>query len=155
MIPARCERSRQSISLRLDGQLSLFESALLDRHLRVCAECRAFAADVVEQARLLRAAPLELPAQPVELALPVRRQPVRAAAVTLVGALAAAAAAFALVGPHPGGNAAASSDRLSGPRARVLVNVASPAGTDGLTSPASATVPANLDAVRGVFSLPV
>ena len=59
--PARCERSRQAISLRLDGMLSAFESALLDRHLRGCPSCRSFAIDAEEQTRLLRSALLEQP----------------------------------------------------------------------------------------------
>jgi anti-sigma factor RsiW len=154
MIPARCERSRQSISLRLDGQLSLFESALLDRHLRGCAECRAFAADVVEQTQLLRAAPLELPERAVELELPVRpQQRVRAAAVTLAGVLAAAAATVVLVG-HPAGASSKSAHRLTGPHRRVLVDVASQ-WTTGLPQTTAASDSQGSDAVRGVFSLPV
>jgi anti-sigma factor RsiW len=130
--------------------LSTFESRLLDRHLRSCASCRAFAADVVAETGLLRIAPLERLEQPVELTLPARRQPVRAAAVTLAGALAAVAAAFALVGPQPGSHA--SSLHLSGPRARVLVDVASSVEPLPANEPAGAHV--NVGAVRGVFSLP-
>jgi hypothetical protein len=105
---------------------------------------------VVAETRLLRVAPLERLERPIELTLPARRQPVRAAAVMLAGALAAAAAAFALVGPqsHP----SASSLHLSGPRARVLVDVASSVEPLPANEPAAAHV--NVGAVRGVFSLP-
>jgi predicted anti-sigma-YlaC factor YlaD len=152
MIPARCERSRQSISLRLDGQLSLFESALLERHLRNCPSCRAFAADVVDETRLLRAAPLELPEHRLELALPVRRQPIRAVAVTLAGAVAAAAAALVLVAP--GGAPSESASRLTGPHQRVLVDVATQWQT-GVPQTTSVSTAGSGDEVRGVFSLPV
>lgn len=134
--------------------LSTFESRLLDRHLRGCAACRAFAADAVEQTRLLRAAPLEQLERPIVVALPVRRQPVRATAVTFAGALAAAAAAFALVGPHAGTSTSASSFRLSGPRTRVLVDVASSTAGDGLPATEPVSAPSDVGAVRGVFSLP-
>jgi predicted anti-sigma-YlaC factor YlaD len=132
--------------------LSMFEGRLLDRHLRGCASCRAFAADAVEQTRRLREAPLEEPEHPVELVLPSRRAPLRAAGVVFAGALAAAVAAFALVGPQVTTSTSASSFRLSGPRARVLIDVAS-STADGLTTTEPVTAP-NVGAVRGVFSLP-
>jgi predicted anti-sigma-YlaC factor YlaD len=61
VVPERCEQFRESTSLDLDGLLSRFERALLERHLRSCASCRAFAGEVSEQTRQLRAAPLEAP----------------------------------------------------------------------------------------------
>lgn len=133
--------------------LSMFEGRLLDRHLRGCASCRAFSADAVEQTRSLREAPLEQLEHPVELVLPSRRQPVRAAGVVFAGAFAAALAAVVLVGPHVTSSTSASSLRLSGPRARVLVDVASSV-TDGLTATEPASAHINVGAVRGVFSLP-
>ncbi len=57
--PYACERAREFVSLRLDGQLSELEGALLDAHLARCAGCAAFAPDVEEVTALLRAAPLE------------------------------------------------------------------------------------------------
>ena len=78
MTSARCERSREAISLRLDGMLSAFESALLDRHLRGCAACRSFAVNADEQTRLLRNAVLEQPGRSVTIpAEPARGSPAR------------------------------------------------------------------------------
>jgi hypothetical protein len=54
-----CERSRQWSSLRLDGELSELEQALLERHLESCDECRAFDLHVCSTAELLRTAPVE------------------------------------------------------------------------------------------------
>jgi predicted anti-sigma-YlaC factor YlaD len=81
----RCERARQWISLRADGELSEFEHALLGAHLARCAECCAFQLDVSAITRELRAAPLERLRRPVEL--PSRRR------VSLRGMQVAAAAA--------------------------------------------------------------
>jgi len=39
----RCERARQWASLRLDGELSELEDALLEQHLEGCSSCSAFA----------------------------------------------------------------------------------------------------------------
>ena len=87
-----CHRTRERISLDLDGELSLHESALLERHLSYCSECALFADDVRHQTGLLRAAPLE---QPPPFAVPhwatARRFSVR------VGAAVASTAAAALV----------------------------------------------------------
>jgi predicted anti-sigma-YlaC factor YlaD len=87
-----CHRTRERISLDLDGELSLHESALLERHLSYCSECALFAADVRHQTGLLRAAPLE---QPPPFAIPkwatARRFSAR------VGAAVASTAAAALV----------------------------------------------------------
>jgi predicted anti-sigma-YlaC factor YlaD len=87
-----CHRTRERISLDLDGELSLHESALLERHLSYCSDCAFFADDVRHQTGLLRAAPLE---QPPPFAIPrwatARRFSVR------VGAAVASTAAAALV----------------------------------------------------------
>jgi predicted anti-sigma-YlaC factor YlaD len=87
-----CHRTRERISLNLDGELSPHESALLERHLSYCSECVLFADDVRHQTGLLRAAPLE---QPPPFAIPrwatARRFSVR------VGAAVASTAAAALV----------------------------------------------------------
>ena len=39
----RCELARQWASLRIDGELSELEDALLEKHLEGCASCSAFA----------------------------------------------------------------------------------------------------------------
>ena len=80
--------------------LSTFEAALLDRHLRRCAECRAFAAGAAAQTQLLRGAVLEQPLQAV--LVPARRRPVRRVAAGALTAAAAVAAA-AVVSFTPSG----------------------------------------------------
>jgi predicted anti-sigma-YlaC factor YlaD len=86
-----CERSREWISLRLDGELSELAEKMLESHLARCAACQAFESDVEVTSRLVRTAPLERPEQPV--ALPRAR---RRAFLRPVGAAAATAAAVAL-----------------------------------------------------------
>jgi predicted anti-sigma-YlaC factor YlaD len=92
-IPKLCERARTYASLRLDGELSEFERALLEAHVASCDACRAFAADVDALTAELRAAKherLERPLQlPVRVRAGLRRLQVGAAAavlVTVVGA---------------------------------------------------------------------
>jgi predicted anti-sigma-YlaC factor YlaD len=67
----RCDRAREYASLRLDGELSDFERALLDSHLDGCPSCRAFADDLVGVTERLRAASLEQPS--IAVTLPRRR----------------------------------------------------------------------------------
>src|ERR687888_1099207 len=86
-----CERGREWISLRLDGELSELAEKMLDSHLARCAGCRAFERSAVTTTRLVRTAPLELPEQPI--ALPRGR---RLALMRPAGAIAATAAAVAL-----------------------------------------------------------
>jgi predicted anti-sigma-YlaC factor YlaD len=86
-----CERSREWISLRLDGELSELAEKMLESHLARCVECRAFESSAAAATAFVRTAPLELPEQPV--ALPRGR---RLAFVRPVGAVAATAAAVAL-----------------------------------------------------------
>jgi anti-sigma factor RsiW len=93
LVPRSCERAREWASLRLDGELSEFEQALLDAHLERCAPCAQYARNVVSATEALRradASPLSAP-----IALPLRRRtlPLRA-----ISAGAAAAAIFAAVG---------------------------------------------------------
>jgi anti-sigma factor RsiW len=99
-IPAQswaCERARRAVSLRLDGELSELEEAVLDSHLASCAHCTMFAADVTGAAATLRAAPLEALGRRVELPLR-RRTGLGAGKVTawVAGAAAAAAALLAI-----------------------------------------------------------
>lgn len=83
-----CTRARFWASLRVDGELSELEGALLDAHLARCADCREFQAAATGSATLLRTAPLESAAQ---VTLPARRG-------SRSGAVLAAAGAAALVG---------------------------------------------------------
>lgn len=62
-----CDRAREWASLRLDGELSELESALLVAHLERCAECRVFADDVDAATATLRSAQLEPLTAPVAL----------------------------------------------------------------------------------------
>ena len=88
----RCDRAREYASLRLDGELSDFERALLDSHLERCPSCRAFADDLVCVTDRLRTAPLEQPS--IAVTLPRRRF----VALRNVQVSAAAAAVVSVVG---------------------------------------------------------
>jgi anti-sigma factor RsiW len=86
-----CERSREWISLRLDGELSELAEKMLESHLARCAVCRTFESDVEVTSHLVRTAPLARPEQPIALPRGRRRVLFRP-----VGAVAATAAAVAL-----------------------------------------------------------
>jgi predicted anti-sigma-YlaC factor YlaD len=88
----RCDRAREYASLRLDGELSDFESALLDSHIERCPSCRAFADDLVGVTERLRSAPLEQAT--IVVSLPQRRF----AALRTMQVSAAAAAVVSVVG---------------------------------------------------------
>jgi hypothetical protein len=79
-----CERARFWTSLRLDGELSELEGALLDAHLARCAGCRAVADGFDASTLALRSAPLERLA-PVAVAS--RRSPRRLLATVTVAAV--------------------------------------------------------------------
>ena len=57
----RCERARQWASLRIDGELSELEDALLEKHLEGCVSCSAFAIRLAATTEAVRAAPQEQP----------------------------------------------------------------------------------------------
>jgi predicted anti-sigma-YlaC factor YlaD len=101
-----CERARSWASLRVDGELSELESALLEAHLGRCSPCRAFARGAEDVAVALATARLERPA-PLALLLPPnrRRQVARAvrsaAAATLVAAIGAGVAVLGIAGHAP------------------------------------------------------
>lgn len=88
----RCERAREWLSLALDGEVSRFERALVDRHVGSCPECAAFGAELRAFTDAVRATPLE----PLEhaVAIPTRRTPT----AFLRTAQAAAAVAMLAVG---------------------------------------------------------
>jgi anti-sigma factor RsiW len=87
-----CARARFWASLRIDGELSELEGALLDAHLARCAHCRALAVDIAETTDALRAAPLE---RGVPVVLALRRGPRR---LVVAAGIAAVIAAGALAG---------------------------------------------------------
>src|SRR5437763_3704452 len=66
-----CARARFWVSLRVDGELSELERALLDAHLVRCADCRAYATGVAGVTDALRSAPL-VAATPIVVAAPGR-----------------------------------------------------------------------------------
>jgi anti-sigma factor RsiW len=100
-----CDRARQAVSLRLDGELSQIERALLDRHIDRCPDCAAFAADTSSFTAALRdAAPVRLE---VPIRLPLRRRRVRDAvrnSGAWVAAASVAATALLAVMMLPGHN---------------------------------------------------
>src|SRR5579862_7835131 len=93
--PSECQRAREAVSARLDGELSEIGSARLSAHLRVCDACSAYALEVAAVATRLRMAPLEQPSVPV--ALPTRRRrPGLQIAAAAAAVLVAAASSLAL-----------------------------------------------------------
>jgi anti-sigma factor RsiW len=68
----QCERARECASLRLDGELSEFEQALLVAHLARCEPCRSFASELDAVTEHVRTTPLARLDQPI--ALPSRRR---------------------------------------------------------------------------------
>jgi predicted anti-sigma-YlaC factor YlaD len=99
-----CSRAREWASLRLDGELSELESALLEAHLKRCPACASFGVEVEAVALQLRSATLDRLEQPVQL--PTRRlaSPLRAVQLGAAAALIAAAAGlgtlFGSIGPN-------------------------------------------------------
>jgi anti-sigma factor RsiW len=158
--PARCDRSREAISLRLDGALSTIEAVLLERHLRRCGECRVFADAVRAQTLLLRAAELEEPSRHVLLPAS-RKRPLRRTAGGVLTA-AAALAATAVFAVTPGGRNAETSAATSEPPVRtgapVLMTVAAHP-SPGMKEPVPRLTmePASIadGPVHGLFSTPV
>ena len=69
-----CERTRQRISVALDGELSQFERAHVAAHVSRCAGCRMFEAHLRLAATELRSAPLERLPRGVQP--PLARRPV-------------------------------------------------------------------------------
>ncbi|HEV7133522.1 MAG TPA: zf-HC2 domain-containing protein [Gaiellaceae bacterium] len=102
--PDECSRARESVSARLDGELSELEAAGLDDHLRACAECSAFARELHALGSALRTASLEQPR--IQVFATARRRPLvrlqTAAAAAAIVAVAAGTsfAAGRLLGVH-------------------------------------------------------
>jgi predicted anti-sigma-YlaC factor YlaD len=155
VLPERCERVRQSVSLELDGMLSRFERALLERHLRSCASCRRFSADVRDQTARLRGAPL-LPAPTMAAIVPPSPRARRRRAAGFAGAVLAAAAA-ALVTLTPNVQRHETTAAETTPNTSLLAVVAEApsvtapfdVGRLRLVSPASAD-----GAIRGYYGVP-
>jgi hypothetical protein len=91
-----CERARGWASLRLDGELSELESALLRSHLDRCEACARFACGADHVAAALRLARLERPG-PVALVFRSRRRASHVIQAGLAIALVTAAGAAAVL----------------------------------------------------------
>src|SRR5919201_1521211 len=87
-----CERARQWASLRLDGELSELENALLDAHLGRCEACSRFVREAETIAAALRGVSLERPAASVVVELPRRERPSRFVPAAVAAALVVVAA---------------------------------------------------------------
>jgi predicted anti-sigma-YlaC factor YlaD len=87
-----CERAREWASLRLDGELSELERALLDAHTRNCAACAEYVADVGALTVAIRSAELERLPRPI--VLPLRRSYAWATRALQAGAATAAVLAI-------------------------------------------------------------
>jgi predicted anti-sigma-YlaC factor YlaD len=140
--------------------LSLFESALLDRHLRRCADCRDFAAGAAAQTQLLRSAELEQPLRPVVIPAGRRRQARRVATGALTAAASVAAAAAVTL--SPGGGKTNGSELSAAPKiqtgAPVMVVVAAKQSLGANeTVPRITMQPASVadGPVHGLFNTPV
>jgi predicted anti-sigma-YlaC factor YlaD len=93
----RCERARQWSSLRLDGELSELEGALLEKHLETCGSCMSFAERLTATALSLRTTPPEAPR--IRFQIPKRtRVSFPASRRVAVAAIAAALGLGSLVG---------------------------------------------------------
>src|SRR5512133_3548898 len=111
----RCERARQWSSLRLDGELSELETALLEQHLEACDSCLAFDERLRVTAISLRTTPSEPPR--VRFQIPERtRVRFPASRRLAVAAIAAALALGSLVGSmlhRPAANPAPAGPQIS------------------------------------------
>lgn len=136
--------------------LSSFESALLDRHLRKCPSCRAFAEGTAAQTELLRGIQLEPLPHPIEL--PERRSRLRA--FGSAGAALAVAAAVAVSTFTLGNNRAVSSSHrvMTAPAGKqIVVYSAQPSANSALDVPRLRMEPASYadGPVHGLYSIPV
>ena len=117
-----CDRTRNQVSLDMDGELSMLEKVMVSRHLECCPSCRSFSDDVARFTMSLRDAPLERPGRLVfvprvrrSLVHDVRTVTVRAGA-TAAGIAAVLMLAFgsnALVGSNSPGRTPTSASAYS------------------------------------------
>lgn len=139
--------------------LSSFESALLDRHLRGCPSCSAFAVGATEQTRLLRDAVLEVPTRrPVSVPSVPAHAIRRSAAGAVSTCLVAAAAAIVLVWPGAGSQLNHAGQSLGVGAAVMVVVAAEPSvGNANVVVPRLRLQPASIadGSVHGYFSAPV
>jgi predicted anti-sigma-YlaC factor YlaD len=115
-----CDRARQLASLRLDGELSELEAALLDAHLARCSGCSAFAATSVNIATALRALAPEPFEAKVELPFVRRAHRIRLLQAAAAAALVVAAAALGSVVNLAGGSRATTTAAPTPPHTAML-----------------------------------
>jgi predicted anti-sigma-YlaC factor YlaD len=94
-----CDRARESVSAELDGELPELERERLLAHLRACAGCSAWAAEVEDSTLLLREASLEAPVGSIALPRRARRWTV-GPAVAVSSAAALVASVVVAIGPQ-------------------------------------------------------
>jgi len=117
-----CDRTRNQVSLDLDGELSMLEQVMVSRHLECCPSCRSFSDDVARFTMSLRDAPLERPGRLVfvprvrrSLVHDVRTVTVRAGATAagIAAVLMLALGSNALVGSNSPGRTPTSASAYS------------------------------------------
>jgi predicted anti-sigma-YlaC factor YlaD len=117
-----CDRTRNQVSLDLDGELSMLEQVMVSRHLECCPSCRSFSDDVARFTKSLRDAPLERPGRLVfvprvrrSLVHDVRTVTVRAGATAagIAAVLMLALGSNALVGSNSPGRTPTSASAYS------------------------------------------
>ena len=102
-----CERFREVVSLRLDGEQTRLEAARQADHAARCEECRAYASELAAITSRIRSAPVEQLPAPVPFVLhgpPPQRwalRPLRHAAAALTIVLLVAAGRDDLGDPGP------------------------------------------------------
>jgi predicted anti-sigma-YlaC factor YlaD len=99
-----CRRARQSLSIRLDGELSEVAAARLEKHLRLCGDCAAFEERMAAIAGAMRSASLLEPAETIVMPRrPRSRRWVLSAGAASVAAFVVAVATTGLPGWGVGG----------------------------------------------------
>ena len=90
-----CDRAREASSLRIDGELSQVETAMLERHLGICGACAEFDAGVQATTATIRSAAVERPSR--TFAVP-HRERARLSAGRRIALVAAAVVAATIAG---------------------------------------------------------
>jgi predicted anti-sigma-YlaC factor YlaD len=100
----QCRRTRELVSLALDGELSELDAVRLDAHLVGCAACRELEHELGGLTLALRAAPLEQLSHPITLPQRMRwsLRPLQVGAAAAAVAIAAGlAGVVGTVRSHP------------------------------------------------------
>jgi anti-sigma factor RsiW len=139
-----CRRARQSLSIRLDGELSEIAAARLEAHLRLCGDCAAFGERMATIAGAMRSASLLEPTEAIVMPRrPGSRLWVLSAGAASVAALVVAVATTGLPGWGLGGVRNASRSNAAQLRASyadqervrlLLQHAANPPASSGIPS---------------------